>query len=109
MSGKRVDTRRMKKLRDAFFEQGKKQALSRDPAVRELSQCWLCHTEIDYTAKPGTISDSHTLDHRHPVDERPDLQEDPDNFAHAHFSCNSSRGKRAPNAQGLGEQVAAWW
>lgn len=109
MSGKRVDTRRMKKLRDAFFEQGKKQSLSRDPAVRELSQCWLCRDTIDYTAAPGSTPNSHELDHAHPVDDRPDLQEDVDNFRHAHSSCNSSRGKRAPNTQGLGEQVAAWW
>lgn len=105
----RMQTRRMHKLRDAFFEQGRRDSESRDPAVREKSRCWLCRTDIDYTAKPATTPDSHTTDHRHAVDDRPDLQEDIDNFEHAHYSCNSSRGKRAPNTQGLGEPVPAWW
>ncbi len=109
MSGKRVDTRRMKKLRNDFFEQGKKDSLSRDPDIRDRSKCWLCRDSIDYTAKPGTTPNSHELDHAHPVDDRPDLQEDADNFRHSHSSCNGSRGKRAPNTQGLGEPVPAWW
>jgi 5-methylcytosine-specific restriction endonuclease McrA len=102
----RQQTRRMHKLRDEFFELGKKQFARGE---RDAAKCWLCGGEIDYTAKPATTPDSHTLDHLHAVDDRPDLQEDVDNFRHAHYSCNSSRGKRTPNTQGLGEQVAAWW
>lgn len=106
MSGKRVESRRMHKLRDEFFELGKRQSAE---GRADEAQCWLCRTDIDYTAAPGTTADSHTLDHYFDVDTHPELQEDPDNFRHAHYSCNSSRGKRAPNTQDLGEQVAAWW
>ena len=111
MGGKRKDTRRMHKLRDEFFEEGKR--LDADPATRHLADCSLCPpgpgARIDYTAKPGTTPDSHTLEHAKAVDDFPELQEDPDNFRHAHFSCNSSRGKRALNHQGLGEPMPRWW
>ncbi|MFK4760311.1 hypothetical protein ACI3KS_05185 [Microbacterium sp. ZW T5_45] len=99
----------MHKLRDDFFDEGKAQSLSPDPDERAESDCWLCRGGIDYTVPPATTPDSHTLDHAKDVDTYPELQEDPDNFRHAHFSCNSSRGKRAPNDQGLGEPMPAWW
>lgn len=37
-----------------------------------------------------------------------ELQDDPDNFRHAHFNCNSSRGK-GEYEQGVGEEMPAWW
>ncbi|SDR72032.1 HNH endonuclease [Microbacterium paraoxydans] len=111
MTGKRThkESRRMHKLRREFFEEGKRQSRSTNPDEVEKSKCWICRDAIDYDAGQGTTSDSHELDHYHPVDDRPDLEEDVDNFRHSHSSCNSSRGKRAANTQGLGEQVAAWW
>lgn len=110
MSGgrKHRESRRMHKLRDDFFQDGKRLAASADPDDRAASRCWICRGDIDYTAGAGTTSDSHELDHYLPVDDRPDLEEDVDNFRHSHSSCNSSRGKRAPSA-GLGEPIAAWW
>lgn len=107
MAGKRTNTRRMHQLRDEFFEEGKR--LDADPATRHLADCWLCRGHIDYTVPQATTPDSHTLDHAKDVETYPELQEDWDNFRHAHFSCNSSRGKRAPNTQGLGEPMPAWW
>ncbi|WP_439593903.1 hypothetical protein [Microbacterium sp.] len=94
----------MHKLRDEFFEEGKRLDAAGDPAAN----CWLCKQRIDYEAGQGTTPDSHTLDHFHVVDDRPDLQEDPSNFRHAHFNCNSSRGKRTPSP-GLGEPAPSWW
>lgn len=99
----------MHKLRDEFFEQGRAQSKSIDPDEQAKSKCHLCGDDIDYDVAAGTTADSHNLDHYFPVDDYPELEEDPDNFRHAHQSCNSSRGKRAPNTQGLGAQVAAWW
>lgn len=107
MAGKRKETRRMHRLREDFFDEGK--ALDADPDTRDAAGCWLCRGRIDYNVGAGTTPDSHTLDHLKDVDDYPELQEDPDNFRHAHFVCNSSRGKRAPNTQGLGEQMPAWW
>lgn len=104
--GKRKNTRRMHKLRDEFYLEGKR--LDADPATRDRSLCWLDGQRIDYDAAPGTTPDSHTLDHVKPVEDYPELQEDPTNFRHAHFDCNSSRGKRTPSA-GLGEPAPAWW
>jgi len=109
MGGKRVDSRRMKKLRGEFFEEGKRLAASPVAEERDQSRCWLCRGDIDYTVPQATTPDSHTLDHAKDVDTYPELQEDPDNFRHCHFSCNSSRGKDAPNTQGLGEPMPAWW
>lgn len=106
MPGKRVDSRRMKRLRSEFFEDGKR--LDADPDTRDRANCWLCRTRIDYTVPPGSTPDSHNMDHYVTVDERPDLQEDPSNFRHSHASCNEARGKRAPSP-GLGEPVPAWW
>ncbi|MFE2772278.1 HNH endonuclease [Microbacterium resistens] len=97
----------MHQLRDEFFEEGKR--LDADPATRHLADCWLCRGHIDYTVPQATTPDSHTLDHAKDVETYPELQEDWDNFRHAHFSCNTSRGKRAPNTQGLGEPMPAWW
>ena len=106
MAGKRKNTRRMHKLRDEFFLEGKR--LDADPATRDQACCWLCKGRVDYTAAPNTTPDSHNLDHAIPVDDRPDLQDDTDNFRHAHSDCNARRGKRAPSP-GLGAQVPAWW
>ncbi len=104
----RTNTRRMHKLRDEFFAEGAR--LDADPDTRELASCWLCTDRIDYIASPGTTPDSHTLDHYYAVDDYPELQEDPDNFRHAHFDCNSRRGKRAPTtAAGLGTPMPQWW
>lgn len=106
MAGKRKNTRRMHKLRDEFYEAGKR--LDADPATRDQSVCWICKNRIDYDAAPGTTPDSHTLDHRIAVEDAPELQEDPSVFEHAHFSCNSSRGRRHLSL-GLGELAPAWW
>lgn len=104
---KRKNTRRMKKLRDEFFEEGRR--LDADPETRHLAGCWICKQRIDYDAGQGTTPDSHTLDHRIPVDDDPDLQEDPTNFEHAHANCNYSRGKRSTSGSDLGEAVPDWW
>lgn len=104
---KRTHTREDQRLRTEFFEEGRR--LDSDPETRHLADCHLCHTRIDYEVDPGTTPDSHTLDHYFPVDDYPDLQNDPDNFRHAHFSCNSSRGKGEANTNGLGEPMPAWW
>ncbi len=108
MSGKRKNTRRMNKLREEFYQEGKR--LDADPKTRHLSVCARagCGQRIDYDAKPGTTPDSHTLEHVKPVDDFPELQEDPTNFAHMHFNCNSSKGKRTMSL-GLGEAVPNWW
>lgn len=105
-AGQRTNTRNMHKQRDAFFLEG--QRLDADPVTRDQSLCWLCHTRIDYTVPAGTSDDSHHLDHFHTVKARPDLQEDWDNFRHAHQLCNLQRGERTPSP-GLGEQVPDWW
>lgn len=102
----RTNTRRMHQLRDDFYLEGKR--LDADPETRVLSVCWLCKGRIDYNAEPGTTPDSHTLEHRLTVKDRPDLQEDPDNFEHAHKGCNEERGDRAPAAS-LGDEMPAWW
>lgn len=102
---KRTHTREDQRLRTEFFQEGK----ALDAAGDSEADCWLCRTRIDYTVDPGTTQDSHTLDHYFPVDDYPELQNDPDNFRHAHFSCNSSRGKREANRNGLGEPMPAWW
>lgn len=108
MAGQRVESRAMKKLREVFLEEGRE--LAADPTTEDLAVCWLCGDPIDYTAEPGTTPDSHNLDHFYPVSDYPELQEDPDNFRHAHASCNQSRGdgKRGREVN-LGEQVPPWW
>lgn len=108
MAGKRRNTRRMNKLRTEFYEEGKR--LDADPATRHLSVCTYptCGQRIDYSVPPATTPDSHTLEHVKSVEDFPDLQEDPTNFAHMHFGCNSSKGKRTVGF-GLGEQVPDWW
>jgi len=103
---KRPETRLDKQQRTEFFEEGRR--LDADPETRHLAACWLCRLPIDYTVDPATTQDSHTLDHYFPVEDYPELQNDPDNFRHAHFNCNSSRGKNAPSP-GLGEPMPAWW
>lgn len=106
MAGARTNTRRMHRLRDEFFDDGRR--YDADPATRHLSVCWICKGRIDYTAGAGTTPDSHHLDHRLPVSTHPELQEDPDNFEHAHKACNQERGTAAPTA-GLGEEMPPWW
>lgn len=108
VAGKRKNTRRMHKLRDEFFDQGKRLAASDDPDKRAAARCWLCKQDIDYDVEPGSTEDSHNLDHYYPVDDYPELQEDPTNFRHSHRRCNGTRGKRTPSV-GLGEQVPEWW
>lgn len=104
----RVNTRRMRKLRQDFFEKGRR--LDADVRTRDQSACWLCGQRIDYDAAPGTTDDSHELDHAVPVSEAPDLQEEPSNFRHAHRRCNAARGNRAPSARlSAGAGVAPWW
>ncbi|WP_220490856.1 hypothetical protein [Tessaracoccus sp. MC1627] len=103
---RRPDSRRMKKLRAEFFEQGRR--LDADPATRHLANCWLCKQRIDYVADPSTTPDSHNLDHYTPFADAPELLEDVTGFRHSHFNCNSSRGKRAPSP-GLGEALDEWW
>lgn len=102
----RRSTRRFKKLRDEFFEEGK--CLDADPSTRAESVCWICEQRIDYDAAPGTTDDSHELDHMIPVSVDDRLQEDPTNFRHSHRLCNLRRSNRAPVGAG-GERVAAWW
>ena len=104
----RTNTRRMNKLRDEFFAEGKAQSRSDDPEIRALSDCWLCRSAVDYIADPHTTSDSHNLDHFKAVKYFPELQEDPTNFRHSHMACNLHRGANTPSL-GLGTAVADWW
>lgn len=104
----RKNTRRMHRPREDFFLEGKRQSTDPDPDVRALVECRLCRTPIDYVAAAGSTPDSHHLDHYRPVRDFPELQEDPDNFRHAHASCNQSRRADAPSAE-LGEPMPAWW
>lgn len=106
MAGKRKNTRRMHKLRDEFFDEGKR--LDADPETREKANCWRCKERIDYTVGAGTTPDSHNLGHYFSVEDHPELQEDPSNFRHEHRLCNESAGNRT-HSLGLGEQVPAWW
>ena len=106
MAGVRTNTRRMHKLRDEFFAEGKR--LDADPDTRELANCARCGDRIDYSVPPSTTPDSHNLGHFYPVTDFPELQEDPDNFRHEHFDCNVRAGNREPEL-GLGEQMPAWW
>lgn len=103
---KRTHTREDHRQRTEFFEEGKR--LDADPETRHLAGCWLCGLRIDYTVDPSSTTDSHNLDHYYPVDDYPELQNDPDNFRHAHFDCNTSRGK-GDAERGLGELMPAWW
>ncbi|WP_461031141.1 HNH endonuclease [Trueperella pyogenes] len=105
----RTATRAFKKARTAFYEEGKAQAASADEAERALAVCWLCLQPIDYEAPPGTLPDSHELDHYYPVSEYPELQDDPANFRHAHRECNNRRGKLSPHLALGTERVADWW
>ena len=103
---KRIDTRRMKKLRGEFFHEG--QQLDANPETQHLANCWLCKKRIDYTAKPGTTDQSHELDHYYPVSLYPDLQHDPAGWRHSHRLCNRERGNGQPKSD-LGETVPDWW
>jgi 5-methylcytosine-specific restriction endonuclease McrA len=104
----RTNTRRMHVGRQEFFEQGRADSQSADPEVRALSDCWLCHSPIDYVADPHSTPDSHNLDHFKPVRDYPELQEDPSNWKHSHRACNQSRGADTPSL-GLGEPMPDWW
>lgn len=100
----------MNKLRTEFFEEGKAQ--DADPETRHLSWCWLCPpgdaARIDYTVPAGTTMDSHELDHYVPVSNDASMQEDWDNFRHAHERCNGARSNRTPSP-GLGAVVPDWF
>jgi len=110
MAGARINTRRMHNLREDFFAEGLALSIAgdRDADCWLGSACLLGDVPIDYSVPPSSSPDSHNLDHFHPVADRPDLQDDPTNFRHAHFYCNTSRGRNAPSA-GLGDPVPAWW
>lgn len=100
----RTSTRLGHRLRAEFFEQGKRLDAAGDPA----GNCWLCKQRIDYDVAPNSTPSSHNLDHYRPVATHPELQDDPDNFRHAHADCNTRRGKGAPSL-GLGVEVPAWY
>lgn len=102
--GARVDSRRMKKLRAEFFQEGKRLNAEGDPAAN----CWMDGEPIDYDADPGSSPQSHELDHYYPVEDYPHLQEDPTNFRHSHKLCNGHRQRGMPSL-GLGEPVPDWW
>lgn len=104
MSQHHKSTRRMKRLRDEFFEEGKTLDAAGDPEAN----CWICKGRIDYQVDANITPDSHNLDHRKPVEQFPELQEDPTNFRHSHMLCNGKRGNKEPSL-GLGEAVADWW
>ncbi len=100
----RTNTRNMHRLRDAFFEEGRRLDAEGDSSAN----CWMDGQRIDYSAAPGSTPDSHNLDHYFSVADHPELQEDPTNFRHAHTLCNGTRGKDGPSL-GLGEAVPDWW
>lgn len=100
----RTNSRRMHKLRDEFFNEGKQLDAAGDPAAN----CWMDGEPIDYSVAAGTTDDSHNLDHYYTVADHPELQEDPTNFRHAHKLCNAVRGKGTPRP-GLGDAVPDWW
>jgi hypothetical protein len=106
----RENTRRMHKLRQAFFLEGKKLAEQGDPEA----DCWLgelCYlggVPIDYEVPAGATEASHNLDHYQTVSEHPELQDEPTNFRHSHRLCNERRKTSIPTG-GLGEPVPAWW
>lgn len=102
----RSNTRRMNRLRQEFFAEGKR--LDADPSTRAEALCWLCLQRIDYDLEPGSEDAAHELDHMVPVSVDPSLQEDPTNFRHSHRGCNRSRSNRAP-VGALGDVVEAWW
>lgn len=102
----RVNTRRMRQLRQDFFEEGRR--LDADPRTRDQSACWLCGQRIDYDAAPGTTDDSHELDHVVPVSSAPDMQEEPGNFRHAHRRCNAARSNSVP-VGALANRPRPWW
>ncbi|TFC30206.1 hypothetical protein E3O55_08435 [Cryobacterium sp. MDB1-18-2] len=95
----------MNMLRTDFFDEGKQHDATPDD---DEGNCWLCKQEIDYDVPAGTTDDSHNLDHYFAVADYPELQEDPENFRHAHQLCNNKRSNNAPSV-GLGEAVPDWW
>ncbi|WP_242864544.1 HNH endonuclease [Microbacterium testaceum] len=101
----RKNTRRMHELRTEFFDEGKRLDAEGDPDAN----CHICKARIDYDAAPGTTPESHNLDHYYPVSTHPELQEDWDNFRHAHTLCNQTRGNGSIDGGGLGELVPDWW
>lgn len=104
MASERQSTRRMRQLRQDFYQQGRTLDAAGDPTA----DCWICKKRIDYTAKPGSTDQSHELDHFYPVSLYPDLQHDPANFRHAHRRCNRERGNGQPKRD-LGEVIPDWW
>lgn len=106
---RRSSSRRMGKLRAAFYQEGKALSLSADPTQQALSNCWVCGMAIDYDTPPNTTPASHNLDHYFAVSTHPEFQEDPSNFRHSHDLCNKSRGSKMIDGGGLGEPVPQWW
>ena len=104
MAAVRTNTRRMHKLRDDFFAEGKALDASGDPRAN----CWRCTLRIDYDAEPNSTPDSHNYGHYRSVRDFPELQEDPDNARHEHALCNQSAGAEM-HELGLGEPVPDWW
>lgn len=100
----RTNTRRMHKLRDEFFAEGKALDAKGDPEAN----CWRCEQKIDYDAGPSSTPDSHNLGHYRSVDDFPELQEDWDNFRHEHALCNTTAGK-SMHSMGLGDPMPNWW
>ena len=103
---KRTHNREDQRQRTEFIRSG--QAARRGPGDPPPVGVLICTLRIDCEQAPGTTTDSHTLDHYYPVEDFPVLQNEPDNFRHAHFDCNSSRGK-GDAERGLGEPMPAWW
>lgn len=56
----------------------------------EESICWLCHTPVDFHAKPRTRW-SKSVDHVKPVTTHPHLALVRSNLRLAHYGCNSRR------------------
>lgn len=104
MTDSHKSTRRMNRLRDEFFREGKQLDAAGDPAA----DCWICLQPIDYSVRAGTTDDSHELDHYYPVSSHPQLQEDPANFRHSHRLCNLLRSKGAPEPE-LGIPSQVWF
>lgn len=70
------------------------------------AHCWICGDPIDYNA-PRADRDSHTLDHYYPVELYPHLHDDPANWRHAHWKCNSSRG--TAQVTKTNTTIPCWW
>lgn len=90
---KHTTSRRFKKLRAEFKEQGR----------ADDARCWLCRQPIDYDLPrldpdTGRLNwESWELDHLYPQSKYPELAEDWGNFRHSHSRCNNDRSNKAPS------------